>query len=620
MPISFRGLFPGDPDNHDDPESFEGERRSERLRRFLNRRNVVIVAVLLLLIVLFGCWLVVGAFKAKSNLEQASVSAQRAKDALSQGNAEDASHFADNAHSEAQAARDATHSLPWNIASVVPWLGGPFKTGQQITDVVFGLATDVLQPSADVGGALSPDRLLQGNRVDVQLLLSEEPKLSKIAADAARLAVAAGEISEPPFLSVLRDARAELQGQTSDVAKLLESTTLAARIAPSMMGADGPRTYFMGFQTNAEARGTGGLLGGFGILQFDDGTATVDDLGSNREILGPYAPIDLGPEFDQQYGNASATTDFRNSNISSHFPYAAQIWKSMWAQETGVSVDGAIAIDPIALSYILGAVGSVTLPDGEQVTKGNVVELTESTAYIRFPTDQIARKRYLQDISNAVVTKMTAGVDSPRKLLDALGRAVSERRIAVWSASPDMQALLEETPLAHVVPDDPAPYAEVIINNLGGNKMDYYLKREIEYVADGCEGDRRMSTVTVRLTNTLPDSVIATLPDYVAGTAGLDPALPLTFPKGTMVSSVRLLATKGAEVESLLSNGQRGSFFEATERGHPDYEVQVAIPPGKSGELSFRLSEPTTPGAPRVPVQPLVDNVTPVVSVPECSG
>lgn len=215
---------------------------------------------------------------------------------------------------------------------------------------------------------------------------------------------------------------------------------------------------------------------------------------------------------------------------------------------------------------------------------------------------------------------MTAGVDSPRKLLDALGKAVSERRIAVWSAWPEEQTLLEETPLAHAVPDDSAPYAEIVINNLAGNKMDYYLKREIEYVADGCEGDRRMSTVTVRLTNTVPDSVISTLPDYVAGTGGLDPALPLTFPKGTMVSSVRLLATKGAEVVSLLSNGERGSFFEATERGRPGFEVQVAIPPGKSGELSFRLSEPTSPGAPRVPIQPLVDNPVPVVSVAECTG
>ena len=29
----------------------------------------------------------------------------------------------------------------------------------------------------------------------------------------------------------------------------------------------------------------------------------------------------------------------------------------MWAQQSGMNVDGVIAIDPVALSYILGAVG-----------------------------------------------------------------------------------------------------------------------------------------------------------------------------------------------------------------------------------------------------------------------
>ena len=191
------------------------------------------------------------------------------------------------------------------------------------------------------------------------------------------------------------------------IAKLLENTALAARLAPSMMGADGPRTYFMGFQTNAEARGTGGLLGGFGILRFDNGTPTVDTLAANTELVGPFTPIDLGPEYAKQYGFTNPTTDFRNSNQSSHFPYTAQIWKSMWAQQSGMNVDGVIAIDPVALSYMLGAVGPVTMPDGEVVTKDNVVELTESTAYIRFPTDQTARKKYLQDIANEVVKKMT---------------------------------------------------------------------------------------------------------------------------------------------------------------------------------------------------------------------
>ena len=170
----------------------------------------------------------------------------------------------------------------------------------------------------------------------------------------------------------------------------------------------------MAFQTNAEARGTGGLLGGFGILRFDNGVASVDTLAANLDLEEAIAPIDLGLAYDPQYAYAEPFTDFRNSNLSPHFPYAAEIWKTMFAERTGENVDGVIGIDPVALSYILGATGPVTMPDREVVSRENVVELTESTAYLRFPEDQVARKQYLQDIANAVVDKMTGTVRSPR--------------------------------------------------------------------------------------------------------------------------------------------------------------------------------------------------------------
>lgn len=602
---------------NDRRHTHEGKGRPKMLRHLRRRHILIAGSFLLLVLVVFGCWLTVRAFDAKSNLEAARNSAQQAKDALLEGDTEGAAEHADSAHSHAQQARDATHSVPWKIAAAVPWIGAPFTTGQEISDVVLGLASDVLQPAATVGAVLSPDTLLQGNRVDVQVLREREPELTELAAAATALDENARAISDPKYVSLLGDARTQLQEQTSNVADLLDNTAMAARIVPSMMGADGPRTYFMGFQTNAEARGTGGLLGGFGLLRFDNGTAAVDTLASNRDFADARASVDLGQEFTEMYGFTNPTTDFRNSNLSSHFPYAAQIWKSMWAEQTGMNVDGVIALDPVALSYVLGAVGSVTMPDGEVVTKDNVVELTESTAYSRFPTDQTARKAYLQDIASEVVRKITGRVESPRKLLDALGKAVGERRIAVWSSVPADQELLEQTPLAHVVPDDPAPYAEVVINNLGGNKLDYYLRRQIEYVADGCSADTRMSTVTIRLTNEAPAEG---LPDYVAAAPGIRQDIPLDVPKGAMVTSVRLLATTGATLTSALVDGQQVPVFSGTERGHPSFEVQLGIPPGQSGVLSFRLSEPTSAGAARVPVQPLIDTVEPKVSVPQCSG
>jgi hypothetical protein len=578
---------------------------------------------------IFIGWLGIQGLAAKSNLEQARDSAEQAKDALLGGKSEEATRFAENAQFYARQAQTATHSVPWNIAAAVPLLGSPLKTTQQISGVVVGLVDDVLLPAAGMGAGLSPDKLIDGTRLDLKLLRAEQPRLSELAAAAANLDANAQSISKPAYLSLIGDARSQLQDQTSKLAQLLGNTALAAELAPSMLGADGPRTYLMAFQTPAEARGTGGLLGGFGTLRFQDGIPTVDTLAPNTELAKASAAIDLGPEFNAAYGWTNPYTDIRNSNLSPHFPYAAQIWKSMWEQQSGRTIDGVIALDPVALSYVLGATGPVTLPDGELITQDNVVELTMSKAYVRFPpeykyypngdfeTISDARKQYLQKIAQAVVEKLTGGTDSPRALLDALGRAAGEGRISVWSASQADQKILETTPLANAISVGPAPYAQVVINNIGGNKMDYYLKREIEYAADGCDGDRRNSTITVRLANTATGEA---LPDYVGTASGLPKGLPIEVPNGTMVSSVRVIATDGARLLSVTSNGEKTTATAQTDRGRPSFEVQVAIPPGKSGELTFRLTEPTSPGAPQVPIQPLIDKLTPVVSVPECSG
>ncbi len=576
---------------------------------------------LLVLLIAFAGILGYQSLQAKSSLEQARNYAQQAKDALLSGKAEDATRLAENAGFYARQARATTHTLPWNVAAAVPLVGSPLKTTQQISDVVVSLTDEVLLPAARMGATVSPDKLIVGTRIDLNVLRAEQPRLSELSAAATKLDADAQSISNPGYLSRIRDARSQLQDQTYKLAQTLRNAALAAQLAPSMLGADGPRTYLMGFQTPAEARGTGGLLGGFGVLRFENGAPIVDTLAPNTDLKNATAAVDLGAEFNKEYGWTNPYTDFRNSNLSPHFPYAAQIWRSMWERESGLTVDGVIAIDPVVLSYVLGAIGPVTLPNGEEVNAGNVVELTMSTAYLRFPRDPIygdtnARKKYLQDIAAAVVQKMTGPLPGARNLLAALGRAASEGRIAIWSASPPDQALLLETPLAHVVPDDDAPYAQVVVNNLAGGKMDYYLRREIEYAADGCDGDMRNSTVTVRLTNTA--TMDQPLTDYVGGTSGLTPALPIEVPTGTMVSSVRVIATKGAKLISVTSDGERTTAIAHVENGRPSFEVQVVIPPGTSGELTFRLSEPTSPGAARVPVQPLIDTPPVKLEVPTC--
>lgn len=603
-------------------ESHSPERRRRKVRRRLSdeeiaaqrakRRRVQIgCGIGALVVVGFVGWLGYEGLQAKSNLEKAQNFATQAKDALLAGDTDKARVAAADADRYAQDAQGSVDSAPWRIAGAVPFLGSPFDSTRQMTTIVSGLTEQVLLPAVDAGSAVSPDQLiLDGARINLAALRDAAPVLETTSAAISNLDEQAQNV-DSTWLGVIDDARVDLQQQVSELSGLLNNTSLAAQIAPAMLGADGPRSYFVGFQTNAEARGTGGLLGGFAVIRANDGAVSVDDVTSNREFRFDYDPIDLGPDYQRAYGHSRPTQDFRNSNVSPHFPYAGQIWQSMWQQETGQRVDGAIATDPVALSYVLDVVGDATLPGGEKITAENVVELTESTAYARFGDDQKARKTYLETVAQTVVKKLTGSISRPQALLEALGRAAGEGRLAVWSSAPEEQDVLATTPLGHVVPDDPAPYAHVVINNLGGNKLDYYLDREIEYTAGSCDGETRESKVTVRLSNTLPDG------DYIQYVAGMFNN-PVGAPFGTNLSDVGLIATQGAQLRKMTVDGRSAFAYTGQERGHPLFNSQVSIPQGETVEIIYELSEPVVTGAPRVPVQPLIDTPTPDIQLPIC--
>lgn len=604
-----------------EPESADAGRHTvrrrlsgeESLTRRKKRRRVQIGGGAALLVAVgFAGWLGYEGLQARSDLEMAQNFAIQAKDALLSGDSHKASRAADDAERYAQNAENSVDSFPWQLTSAVPLLGDPLDSTRQMTAIVSGLTRDVLQPAVEAGSAVAPDQLiLDGARINLTALRNAAPVLETTAAAITDLDAQAQAV-DSTYVGPIDDARVQLQNQVSELSRLLNNTSTAANIAPAMLGADGPRSYFVGFQTNAEARGTGGLLGGFGVARAVDGAVSVADVTSNREFRFDYAPIDLGPEFEQAYGRSRPTQDFRNSNISSHFPYAGQIWQSMWQQETGERVDGAIATDPVALSYVLDVVGDVTLPDGETITADNVVELTESTAYTRFGDDQAARKNYLETVAQTVVQKLTGAVSRPQALLEALGRAAGEGRLAVWSSVPEEQEVLATVPLGQVVPDDPAPYAGVVINNLGGNKLDYYLEREILYTAGPCEGETRDSSVTVRLTNTLPPGDYT---DYVAGMFDN----PVGAPVGTNLSDVGLLATQGATLKKATVDGAPVFGFGGKERGHPKFSVQVPVRSGETVEVAYELTEPVAPGEPRVPLQPLADRPGVKIDAPPCN-
>ncbi|MCR5977815.1 DUF4012 domain-containing protein [Gordonia jinghuaiqii] len=584
------------------------------IRRMVSNRAVQILAVVVVLAAAAVAWLAYSALKVKGDLESVRTDAGQARTLMLDGDQAGARAAAESAAARAEDASERSHGLLWSAVAAVPALGSPLKSVQQMSDAVESLSADVLVPAADLASVLDPDQLRTGNTVNLELLRDAQPALQSVAEKSAAVAEQVSSIN-PSWLGVVADAKTQLADQVDAADSTVQATNIAAQLVPSMLGSTGPRNYFMAFQTPSEARGTGGLVGGFAVLRAADGRVTIPELGANSEFRDPATPtINLGPEYDAIYSYYKPYTDFRNGNLSADFTDAAQIWIANWRAQTGQRLDGAIALDPIALKYVLEVVGTVTLPDGEKITADNVVPITLSTAYQRYATDNEARKDYLQNISGAVVKKLITSGGSTRKLLEALGRGVHERRIMVYSTTGEEQKILETTNLGHQISDTTSPYLQVAIGNASGTKLDYYLRRDISYTSGPCTGDTRESTITVKLTNTLDTT---DLTDYVAGGLGTD----LSVNKGTNLANVEFLTTKGAVLKEM-TLGEGGAFYvEQTLHDRPYYSTRVGIPPGQTVTITLKIDEPTTAkGEAEVPIQPLVDDPTVKVDVPACGA
>ncbi|MFC7381510.1 DUF4012 domain-containing protein [Sphaerisporangium rhizosphaerae] len=504
-----------------------------------------------------------------------------------------------DAHRHAAEARRLTAGPDWSLLTHLPVVGdgattvrGLAESAAEVTEVLTAVqraGTSVLT----TGGRASDDarQVLDGLRAADPVLQEAAARITRardrLVATPASTGVASVDQARVTALHLLD----RLHGMVSGAAT-------ATALIPPMLGADGPRRYFLAFQTNAEARGTGGLVGAFGILEAHHGKISITGLSANTGIGRSPRPVtDHGPAFRARYGPGAARL-LSVSNLSPHFPYAAETWTGLWERQHGRRLDGAIAIDPVGLSYLLGFTGPVTGPGRERVTAANVVDLTERAAYARFP-DPAERKRYLVGIARAVSGRLPGSMADPAQVLPVLKPLIEERRLQVWSRRAAEQRRLAATALGGVLPRAPGPYAALVVNNSAGGKLDYYLNRSVEYALGPCKDGRRPTTVRIRLTNDVPRS---DLPGYVTGR--LD-SPERAHRAGSNLLWVSLYAGAGAKLAAARIDDRQVAVLREFERSHPVYSTLLELAPRQSRTMTFDLVEPASGAAPVVPVQPL---------------
>jgi len=359
------------------------------------------------------------------------------------------------------------------------------------------------------------------------------------------------------------------------------------KAGPTLVGVESPKKYLISFQNSAEARGTGGILGAYAVVEMEQGRFTVLQSGSNASLYGislKKIPVKMPAEFLKLYGENPAI--LQNSNLSPHFPYGAQVWLGLWKEKYGEDLDGVIAVDPSALSYVLKATGDITLANGQKITAENVVEETLRNAYKTYEKDNNARKQYLVDILNATAAKLVAGDYSKIGMAKALREGILVNRILLYSTDESAEKVLSKNRLGGYMRKEPNNEFRVVIQNIDASKLDYYLDREVTIESVSCDNDRE-TEVRVVVKNTLDTGV--GLSNYVLTRA--DKGKPSNLVTGAHRFKVFIYGPTDSRLVSVWRENRIANLGGSSiERLRPIYVSDVDLAPGQSEELLANFS------------------------------
>lgn len=429
---------------------------------------------------------------------------------------------ASGAASKAQDSVDSAN-FTFRLTGHLPFLNRPVEAVRlgvdaanqeaQAAIVLRNMVQAVLGQAALQGKSGQEAPVFHDGRVDVGLLQSLTPSL-----ESAIRYLQAGDrdlraIPAIPFSHRVQELKSSALAESGQAITLAQNALAGVRLLPSFMGVDRPKTYYLALQNNSDQRATGGAVLGYGLLTVDNGAFSLVSGGSINDVDTPvgFPEVKLPPNLQWYLDHVPKQHPrLANVNMTPDFPLAAQGWRALGQFVFGRRIDGAIAIDPIAIARILGSrrlnVDSYPGP----ITGADAVRVIENGQYL-LPKD------LQRDFPNQIIRAAWPIISNPHPFLPTTRNyqaMFNSKNIQIWSADPREEALLHRLHWDGALNVNPGDYLYATDSKLTGNKADYYTRTKIvDHVRVAANGSIT-SNVQVTLINDMPPG----LPGTIAGT------------------------------------------------------------------------------------------------------
>ena len=490
-------------------------------------------------------------------------------------------------------ARELTSDPVWRATESVPFIGPNLVAVRELAGIADDVTSGAVQPLASLASALGPMTLKpRDGAVNLEPLIKAGATVELASNEISAASDSVNAIDTTSTVGQIKSAVKQLDGLLADIAPTLTSANELLGIMPDALGASTPRNYLIVFQNNAEARALGGTSLSFALVTMDKGRVSLESavpagLGNFAYYPDSVLPMPDGVSalYGSEFGRAMSNVTVRPS-----FKSAAEVAQEMWKRQFGVTVDGVISVDPVALGYLLRATAPIQLSTGDVLTSENLAALLLNGVYMRYWTEDSSADNSAQDAVYAEIVEKTfdalsSGSADPAPLMSALTQAVGERRILFWSPKQEEQATFESLGADGPLPksDKNADRVGVYLQENVGSKMNYYLQQAVSLGQAVCRADGKASyRIGVDLTNGLPADAATSISPSILGQYMREGTTP-----GVQRMLVMLYAPPGSQIVGATVDGAPVQLESFHDTDYPVAKLVVSMEPGATSKMAI---------------------------------
>lgn len=438
---------------------------------------------------------------------------------------------------------------------------------------------------ASIGGDITQGLNVLLTSANFKLAL---PAIKKAQATLREASSTLANISLSALPSDYQERFKQIQAELPTLNKSLDFFDTITPALLNITASSDTKRYLIMLQNTTERRGTGGFMGSFIEVTFQDGklmSATPRDVYSvdwqqfKRRTTAPFL---------QPYMKGLA---LRDANYNPDFYQAAQDIAWAYEQSKQGSLDGVIAIDQSIVPYLLGITGPVYLPEFH-VTLDQDNYYTILQYFIETDKDNPSTpKTILLDFIKAMGEKV-GNIDSALKLGQYIPQFIQARHVQAAFFDPGLEAVAKQYALDGTLqkPEPSLDYLNINAINVGGNKGDRLLTRDYQRtVTVDKEGG-----ISVTLTGTWKNHWNNEEENKIRGLFPQIDSLPrkirdnfwYVIGKAATKHVVRFFVPKGSVLTD--NKGLNYAPTSGEENGYTVWYGEVDVPMG--GETAFTIS------------------------------